>query len=102
MCGCNVVSQNTTWKSCLMHIAIYHVKIILQSMGGWSASYDDFLSTIGCSCSWTRLNLQKFMWWSYKQYATWNDNWELSNMHLHGFYYYDFKLIGEIGEMSAM
>lgn len=85
-------------KICLAHITIYDVKITLQLVRGWLASYNNFQTTIGSFYSWIWMNLQDFMWWNLKQEAIWNYNWELLNLHLHGFCNYDFKLIRGMGK----
>ncbi len=100
---CNVViARNIEWEDCLAHITIYIVKITLQLVKGWLASCNNFQTTIGSFYSWIWMNLQDFMWWNFKQEAIWNYNWKLPNLMLHEFCNYDFKLIGQMGEMSLM
>jgi hypothetical protein len=49
--GNNAMDDNTKWKGCLTHIAISNIKTTLPSMGGQWTSCNNFLTTIGGSCS---------------------------------------------------
>jgi hypothetical protein len=96
------MAQNTKWEDHSTHTTIYHVKITLQLVGGWSAFYGHFPATIGGFFSWLWTNLQDFMWGNFKQKAIRSYNWELPCLHLHGFCDYGFMFIAEMREMGAI